>query len=78
MKKISKNISYKEATNSATAKRKKIANKPKAEHIKNMDDVFGLVFSNKILLNAQDEASASYCSRIKKSDSIINFTENKG
>jgi methionyl-tRNA formyltransferase len=44
--------------------------------IKNMDDVFGLVFSNKILLNAQDEASASYCSRIKKSDSIINFTEN--
>ena len=44
--------------------------------IKNMDDVFGLVFSNKILLNAQDEASASYCSKIKKSDSIINFTEN--
>ena len=44
--------------------------------IKNMDDVFGLVFSNKILLNAQDEASASYCSKIKKSDSIINFAEN--
>ena len=44
--------------------------------IKNMDDVFGLVFSDKILLNAQDEASASYCSKIKKSDSIINFTEN--
>ncbi len=44
--------------------------------IKNMDDVFGLVFSNKILLNAQDDASASYCSKIKKSDSIINFTEN--
>jgi methionyl-tRNA formyltransferase len=44
--------------------------------IKNIDDVFGLVFSDKILLNAQDEASASYCSKIKKSDSIINFTEN--
>ena len=44
--------------------------------IKNMDDVFGLVFCDKILLNAQDEASASYCSKIKKSDSIINFTEN--
>ena len=44
--------------------------------IKNMDDIFGLVFSDKILLNTQDEASASYCSRIKKSDSIINFTEN--
>jgi methionyl-tRNA formyltransferase len=44
--------------------------------IKNMDDVFGLVFSNKILLNAQDDASASYCSKIKKSDSIINFAEN--
>ena len=44
--------------------------------IKNMDDVFGLVFSDKILLNTQDEASASYCSKIKKSDSIINFTEN--
>ena len=44
--------------------------------IKNMDDVFGLVFSNKISLNAQDDASASYCSKIKKSDSIINFAEN--
>ena len=44
--------------------------------IKNMDDIFGLVFSDKILLNTQDEASASYCSKIKKSDSIINFTEN--
>ncbi|MDA9355797.1 methionyl-tRNA formyltransferase [Gammaproteobacteria bacterium] len=44
--------------------------------IKNMNDVFGLVFSNKILLNAQDDASASYCSKIKKSDSIINFAEN--
>ena len=44
--------------------------------IKNMDDVFGLVFSDKILLNAQDDASASYCSKIKKSDSIINFAEN--
>ena len=44
--------------------------------IKNMDDVFSLVFSNKILLNAQDDASASYCSKIKKSDSIINFAEN--
>ena len=44
--------------------------------IKNMDDVFGLVFSNKILLNAQNDASASYCSKIKKSDSIINFAEN--
>ena len=44
--------------------------------IKNMDDVFSLVFSNKILLNAQDDASASYCCKIKKSDSIINFAEN--
>jgi len=44
--------------------------------IKNMNDVFSLVFSNKILLNAQDDASASYCSKIKKSDSIINFAEN--
>ncbi|MDC1535403.1 methionyl-tRNA formyltransferase [Gammaproteobacteria bacterium] len=44
--------------------------------IKNMNDVFSLVFSNKILLNAQDDASACYCSKIKKSDSIINFAEN--
>ncbi|MDB4243859.1 methionyl-tRNA formyltransferase [Gammaproteobacteria bacterium] len=44
--------------------------------IKNMNDVFSLVFSNKILLNAQDDASASYCCKIKKSDSIINFAEN--
>ena len=37
MKKISKNISYKEATYSETAKRKQIANKPAAEHVKNME-----------------------------------------
>ena len=37
MKKISKYISYKEATHSDTAKRKGIKNKPKAEHIENME-----------------------------------------
>ena len=44
MKRISKNISYKEATHSETAKRKKIANKPKAEHIKNMELIAEKVF----------------------------------
>ena len=37
MKKISEHISYKEATFSDTAKRLKITNKPKEEHIKNME-----------------------------------------
>lgn len=37
MKKISKHISYKEATHSDTAKRKGIKNKPKAEDIENME-----------------------------------------
>ena len=44
MKKISKHISYKEATNSETAKRKQIANKPKAEHIENMELLAEKVF----------------------------------
>ena len=44
MKKISKHISYKEATHSDTAKRKKITNKPKAEHIKNMELIAEKVF----------------------------------
>lgn len=44
MKKISKHISYKEATHSDTAKRKKITNKPKAEHIKNMELLAEKVF----------------------------------
>lgn len=37
MKKISKFISYKEATHSNSAKQFNISNKPKAEHIKNME-----------------------------------------
>ena len=44
MKKISKNISYKEATYSETAKRKKISNKPKAEHVKNMELIAEKIF----------------------------------
>ena len=44
MKKISKHISYKEATHSDTAKRKKITNKPKAEHIENMELIAEKVF----------------------------------
>lgn len=43
-KKISKYISYKEATHSDYAKRNKIANKPKAEHIKNMELLAEKVF----------------------------------
>lgn len=37
MKKISENISYKEAVRSETAKRLGISNKPKKEHIENME-----------------------------------------
>ena len=44
--------------------------------IKNIDDVLDLLFSDNILLNAQDDSKASYCSKIKKSDSIIDFAEN--
>ena len=44
MKRISKHISYKEATHSDTAKRKKITNKPKAEHIENMELLAEKVF----------------------------------
>lgn len=44
MKKISKHISYKEATHSNYAKRNKIANKPKAEHIENMELLAEKVF----------------------------------
>ena len=44
MKKISSHISYKEATNSAYAKQFGIVNKPKAEHIKNMELVAEKVF----------------------------------
>ena len=36
MKKISNHISYKEATNSQTALRENLDNKPKSEHIKNI------------------------------------------
>jgi hypothetical protein len=43
-KKISKHISYKEATHSDYAKRNKIANKPKAEHIENMELLAEKVF----------------------------------
>ena len=43
-KKISKYISYKEATHSDYAKRNKIANKPKAEHIENMELLAEKVF----------------------------------
>ena len=44
MKKISKHISYKEATYSSYAKQYGIDNKPKAEHIKNMELVAEKVF----------------------------------
>jgi len=44
MKKISKHISYKEATHSDHAKQFSIDNKPKAEHIKNMELVAEKVF----------------------------------
>ena len=44
--------------------------------IKNIDDVLDLLFSDNILLNAQDDSKASYCSKVKKSDSIIDFAEN--
>lgn len=43
-KKISKHISYKEATNSATAKKLKIDNTPTDEHLKNMELVAEKVF----------------------------------
>ena len=43
-KKISKYISYKEATHSDYAKRNKIANKPKAEHVENMELLAEKVF----------------------------------
>ena len=44
MKRISKHISYKEATRSNYAKQYSIVNKPKAEHIKNMELVADKVF----------------------------------
>ena len=44
MKKISEHISYKEATHSNYAKQFGIENKPKAEHIKNMELVAEKVF----------------------------------
>ena len=44
MKKISKHISYKEATESNYAKQKGISNKPKADHIKNMELIGEKVF----------------------------------
>ena len=44
MKKISKHISYKEATESNYAKQKGIINKPKAEDIKNMELIGEKVF----------------------------------
>tara|TARA_R100001460_G_scaffold26850_3_gene54401 strand:- start:762 stop:1226 length:465 start_codon:yes stop_codon:yes gene_type:complete len=44
MKKISEHISYKEATFSKTANVLGIKNKPKAEHIKNMEKVAEKVF----------------------------------
>jgi len=44
MKKISKHISYKEATHSNYAQQYNIANKPKAEHIENMELVAEKVF----------------------------------
>lgn len=43
-KKISKHISYKEATNSATAKKLKIDNTPTDEHLENMELVAEKVF----------------------------------
>ena len=44
MKKISENISYKEATYSLTAKQLGITNKPKKEHLKNMELLAEKVF----------------------------------
>ena len=44
MKKISEHISYKEATHSNYAKQYNIDNKPKAEHIKNMEILAEKVF----------------------------------
>jgi len=44
MKKISKHISYKEATHSNYAKQYNIANKPKVEHIENMELLAEKVF----------------------------------
>ena len=44
MKKISDNISYKEATYSATAKRLGIKNKPEKEHIENMELIAEKIF----------------------------------
>jgi hypothetical protein len=44
MKKISENISYKEAVHSETAKRLGISNKPKKEHIENMELIAEKIF----------------------------------
>jgi len=44
MKRISKHISYKEATNSNYAKQHKITNKPNEEHIENMELLAEKVF----------------------------------
>jgi len=44
MKKISKHISYKESTHSNYAQQYNIANKPKAEHIENMELVAEKIF----------------------------------
>ena len=44
MKKISENISYKEATYSLTAKQLGISNKPKKEHLENMELLAEKVF----------------------------------
>jgi len=44
MKKISENISYKEAVRSDTAKRLGISNKPKKEHIENMELIAEKIF----------------------------------
>jgi len=44
MKRISKHISYKEATHSNHAEKYGLSNKPKAEHIKNMETVAENVF----------------------------------
>ena len=45
MKRISKHISYKEATHSNHAEKYDLSNKPKAEHIKNMELVAEKVLS---------------------------------
>ena len=44
MKKISENISYKEAVRSETAKRLGISNKPKKEHIENIELIAEKIF----------------------------------